>query len=129
MDPANGKEKAKESTVKAELELTGLATLNSNLYTILLSHRPEFFELYEEYPIDLTLSGHAHGGQVRVPFLINGLFAPDQGYKPEHAGGYYQLDSYELIVSRGLSLNPRLPRIFNPPEVVVIQVNGGEYEN
>jgi len=125
MDPSDRKKKTKESNVRSKLEATGLKTLNSDLYTILLTHRPEYFELYEEYPIDLALAGHAHGGQVRIPFFVNGLYAPDQGYKPEHAGGYYQLESYDLIVSRGLSLNPILPRIFNPPEVVVIQVNGG----
>lgn len=125
MDPSLIRQTAKESNVKSKLDSTGLKTLNSNLYTILLTHRPEYADLYEEYPIDLALAGHTHGGQVRIPFLLNGLYAPDQGYKPEYAGGYYQLESYELIVSRGLSLNPSLPRVFNPPEVVVIQVNGG----
>jgi len=129
MDPSEHKERAKESTVKANLDLIDWETIDEDLYTILLTHRPEYFSLYETYPIDLALAGHAHGGQMRIPFLINGLFAPDQGYKPKYAGGYYQLNSYALIVSRGLSLNPRLPRIFNPPEVVVIKINGGKNEN
>lgn len=125
MDPSEKKEKAKETNVINNLEETGIKTLESDLFTVLLTHRPEYFDLYEDYPIDLALAGHAHGGQVRIPFYINGLYAPDQGYRPDHAGGYYEQENYELIVSRGLSLNPRLPRVFNPPEVVVIQVNGG----
>lgn len=129
MDPSERKQKAKESRVEENLDLTGINSLDNSLYTILLTHRPEYYDLYKEYRIDLALAGHAHGGQVRIPFLINGLYAPDQGFEPEHAGGYYDLDSYELIVSRGLSLNPKLPRVINPPEVVVIEVNGGQNEN
>ena len=125
MDPSERKAKAKTTNVINKLEKTGLASLESDLFTILLTHRPEYFDLYEQYPLDLVLAGHAHGGQVRIPFLVNGLYAPDQGYKPDHAGGYYTQETYEMIVSRGLSLNPNLPRVFNPPEVVVIRVNGG----
>ncbi len=93
-------------------------------YKILLAHRPELIELYKESGFDLVLSGHAHGGQVRIPFIINGLFAPNQGWFPKYAGGKHQHESLVHIVSRGLSYNPRLPRIFNPPEVVVIEVEG-----
>lgn len=94
-------------------------------FKILLSHRPELIETYEESNFDLVLSGHAHGGQARIPFILNGLLAPNQGWFPKYAGGAYDLDTFTLIVSRGLSYNPRLPRIFNPPEVVVVDVAGG----
>ena len=89
---------------------------------ILLSHRPEKAELYKNSKFDITFSGHAHGGQVRIPFLINGLYAPNQGLFPEYAGGLYELaeDKY-MAVSRGLSIDS-LPRIFNPPELVWIVV-------
>lgn len=97
---------------------------NSSHYSILLSHRPELVDYYDEYDYDLILSGHAHGGQVRIPFLLNGLFAPDQGFFPKYAGGLYQYNNTNHIVSRGLSYNPKLPRIFNPPEVVVIDIVG-----
>ncbi|MDF1617700.1 metallophosphoesterase [Petrocella sp. FN5] len=91
-------------------------------YRVLLSHRPEHIEVYESYGFDLVVSGHTHGGQVRIPFLINGLYAPNQGFMPKYAGGYYAYTKdTDLIVSRGLSFNPRLPRVFNPPEVVVIE--------
>ena len=92
-------------------------------FSLLLSHRPEFIELFRSLPIDLILSGHTHGGQVRIPYLLNGLYAPNQGLFPTYAGGLYELDSSKrqyLVISRGLSLNYRLPRIFNPPEVVFI---------
>lgn len=129
MDPSERRQKAKQTKVEENLDLTGLNDLDNSLYTILLTHRPEYYDLYSEYNIDLALAGHAHGGQVRIPFLVNGLYAPDQGFQPEHAGGLYNFDTYDLIVSRGLSLNPKLPRVFNPPEVVVIEVNGGNNEN
>ena len=98
--------------------------VNPDYYNILLSHRPEYIPEYMEYGFDLTLSGHAHGGQIRIPYLLNGLFAPNQGFFPKFAGGKYDLDGKTAIVSRGLSKeNTKLPRIFNPPELVFIIVN------
>lgn len=91
-------------------------------FKILLAHRPELIEVYKESNFDLVLSGHAHGGQVRIPLVLNGLFAPNQGWFPAYAGGVYQHGPLTHIVSRGVSYNPRLPRIFNPPEVVVIEI-------
>lgn len=92
-------------------------------FQLLLSHRPEQIHLYEAYAYDLVLSGHAHGGQVRIPYLLNGLYAPNQGLFPMFAGGYYQMsDKLDFIVSRGLSFKAYLPRIMNPPEVLVIDI-------
>jgi predicted MPP superfamily phosphohydrolase len=99
---------------------------NRSEFKILLAHRAELIEIYKKTYFDLVLSGHAHGGQVRIPFLLNGLYAPNQGWFPKYAGGIYKHDSLTHIVSRGVSYNPRLPRIFNPPEVVVIEVKGEE---
>lgn len=93
-------------------------------FKILLAHRPELIELYKNYDFDLVLSGHSHGGQVRIPFILNGLLAPNQGWFPKYAGGIYKHGSLTHIVSRGVSYNPRLPRVFNPPEVVIIDVKG-----
>ena len=92
-------------------------------YKILVAHRPEQIELYKKYPFDLVVSGHAHGGQVRIPFILNGLVAPNQGFLPKYAGGTYKHDNLIHIVSRGVSFNPRLPRVFNPPEIVVIDIS------
>lgn len=96
---------------------------HQSAFTILLSHRPELIDLYRELPFDVVLSGHSHGGQVIIPFLLNGLLAPNQGWFPKYAGGLYQHPEIIHIVSRGVSYNPRLPRIFNPPEIVAIDIN------
>ena len=100
-----------------------LPTTPSEYYTILLSHRPELFEKYISLNCDLILSGHAHGGQWRIPFILNGLFAPNQGFFPKYAGGVYIENGRTMIVSRGLALESTgIPRIFNPPELVVIEL-------
>ncbi|MBR6708159.1 MAG: metallophosphoesterase [Clostridia bacterium] len=92
-------------------------------YTLLLSHRPEYFELYAEFAFDLVLCGHAHGGQWRIPFLLNGLYAPHQGLFPTYAGGRYEVDGMTMIVSRGLARETTfVPRIFNRPELVIIEL-------
>lgn len=91
-------------------------------YDILLSHRPEYAEQYSKMGFDLALCGHAHGGQVRVPLILNGLYAPHQGLFPKYAGGQYVFNNgNQAIVSRGLMIND-LPRVFNPPELVVIDI-------
>ena len=89
-------------------------------FTILLSHRPEEFELYRSLGFDAAFSGHAHGGQWRLPPFINGVYAPHQGLFPRHAGGCYEYDGFTHIVSRGLS-KKRMVRIFNRPEVCVVE--------
>lgn len=91
--------------------------------TVLLSHRPELMELYAEYGFDLVLSGHAHGGQWRIPDVLNGLFAPDQGLFPQYAGGEYQMADTTMIVSRGLARETTfIPRLYNPPELVIVDL-------
>lgn len=105
-------------------ELDGMA-VSDDSFDILLSHRPEYAETYAEHGFDLTLSGHAHGGQVRIPLLMNGLYAPNQGWMPKYAGGLYDFGSAKVIVSRGLMIDD-IPRVFNPPELVVVKVVGAE---
>ncbi|MEA4987721.1 MAG: metallophosphoesterase [Anaerovorax sp.] len=99
-----------------------------DMYSILLSHRPELFYLYDRWEFDLVLCGHTHGGLVRIPGLLNGLWAVDQGYFPKYAGGLYvhngKTGSYTQVVSRGCAVNPNAPRVFNPPEIVVIDIKG-----
>lgn len=97
--------------------------INKDYYTILLSHRPEYYDVYSQYDVDLVLSGHAHGGQWRIPGVLNGLFAPDQGIFPKYAGGLYEYEGGAMVVSRGLDRQGVLvPRIFNRPELVIIEV-------
>ena len=90
-------------------------------YTILLSHRPELFDTYADHGIDLVLSGHAHGGQFRLPF-IGGVVAPNQGLFPEYDAGMYTEGNTNMLVSRGVG-NSFLPfRINNRPEVILIEL-------
>lgn len=91
------------------------------IYSVLLSHRPELTEIYKNSDFDLVVAGHAHGGQVRIPGILNGLLAPNQGLFPKYAGGLYILNDTTMVVSRGLSRNI-IPRVFNPPEIVVIDL-------
>lgn len=107
-----------ESVMNAKL--TELHT-DGDGYTILLSHRPELFDTYVESDMDLVLSGHAHGGQFRLPF-IGGLVAPNQGLFPEYDAGLYTEENTNMIVSRGIG-NSILPfRINNRPEVILIEL-------
>lgn len=88
-------------------------------FTILMSHRPELLHIYSKYELDLVLSGHAHGGQIRLPY-IGGLYSPHQGILPKYTEGIHYMNGTTLSISRGLG-NSRFPfRIFNHPEIVVI---------
>lgn len=98
-----------------------MENVDSADFTVLLAHRPELLTKYAQFPLDLVVSGHAHGGQVRIPGVLNGLYAPNQGWFPKLAGGAYTQDGTTLIVSRGLAVRTRLPRIFNRPEVVLVR--------
>ena len=89
--------------------------------TMFLSHRPELFDVYVEEEVDLVLTGHAHGGQFRLP-VIGGLVAPNQGLFPKYDSGMFVEDDTHMIVSRGIG-NSIIPlRINNPPEIVVVKL-------
>lgn len=88
-------------------------------FQILLSHRPERFDWYAAQGADLVLTGHAHGGQVRLPW-IGGLFAPHQGFFPAYTDGVHTQDNTRMVVSRGLG-NSLFPlRFCNRPELIVV---------
>ena len=96
--------------------------IESDEYSILLSHRPEHIKEYSKFGYDLVFSGHAHGGQIRVPF-IGGLYAPHQGFMPEYTDGVIKMKNTDMVVSRGLG-NSVIPiRIFNRPEITVTTLN------
>ena len=100
-----------------------LADTAEENYTILLAHRPEYFPSYAARDFDLVLCGHAHGGQWRIPYVMNGLIAPNQGLFPKYAGGLYEQNDTCMIVSRGLARETtRIPRIFNRPELVIVEI-------
>ena len=92
------------------------------MFKILLSHRPELFDVYVDRQIDLVFSGHAHGGQIRMPG-IGGLIAPGQGWFPQYTSGVHEMDDTSMIVSRGIGNSIVPVRVFNRPEVVVVTLN------
>lgn len=95
---------------------------DKDFYTILLSHRPEVFDVYVNHGIDLALTGHAHGGQIRVPF-IGAIFSPGQGMFPKYSAGKYKENETSMIVSRGIGNSVFPFRINNRPDLVVITLN------
>jgi len=99
------------------------AQAEDGVFTILLTHRPDLLEYYSRYDFDLVLAGHAHGGLWRIPGVMNGLFAPNQGWFPQYAGGWYELNGTVMIVSRGLARESTwLPRWYNRPELVIVEL-------
>nr|WP_233452140.1 metallophosphoesterase [Metabacillus niabensis] len=125
-DPANVDESYVEGAKMEENITNSIKGINEETnYQILLSHRPERFSLYSEYGFDVVFSGHAHGGQFRIPF-VGGLIAPDQGLFPKYTSGKYKSDNTTMIVNRGLG-NSIIPfRIFNRPEIVVVILSSGK---
>lgn len=116
-DPAAG-----ETVWRDQLE--AVAEEKKEGFSILVTHRPERVEEYAQTDFDLVVAGHAHGGQWRIPGLVNGLMAPNQGLLPKYAGGAYSVGVGTLIVGRGLAReSTRIPRIWNPPEVVTIELD------
>lgn len=109
-----------EVPAMVDTKLRGLIGDKDN-YTILLSHRPELFEAYVNCGVDLVFSGHAHGGQFRLPF-IGGLVAPNQGLFPKYDAGLYTKGDTNMIVCRGLG-NSIIPiRFNNRPEIVLLEL-------
>ena len=124
-DPSFGVRSDPSATPEQILQgaLTALAPQagEEDLRTVLLAHRPEYVELYAQHGADLVLSGHAHGGQVRLPG-VGGLYAPGQGFLPRYTSGLYQIGGTSLVVSCGLG-NSLFPlRVNNRPEVVLVKL-------
>lgn len=118
-DPSftKGYELTEESIIETKLKEFNL----EDSYTILLSHRPEYFKTYVNSNIDLVLTGHAHGGQFRLPF-IGGLVAPNQGLFPKYDSGLFTENNTNMVVSRGIG-NSIIPvRINNRSEVIMIKL-------
>jgi predicted MPP superfamily phosphohydrolase len=96
-----------------------IGVANTSVYNILLTHQPKYFELYEKWGADLIMSGHIHGGMVRLPYF-GPVFSPDEGLFPQYAAGEYYLNDSVLVVSRGLGIGTRGFRVFNRPDLVLI---------
>ncbi len=108
----------KEGEEMATLTADKIKELKSgDYYTILLSHRPELFDYYAKGGVDLIFCGHAHGGQIRLPFA-GGLYSPDQGFFPKYTNGLYEEAGVKMLVSRGLGYSMIPARFNNTPEIV-----------
>lgn len=89
---------------------------------IILSHYPELFEVeYSKYDFHIMFSGHAHGGQFRIPIVKRGLIAPGQGIFPRYTEGMHG-NKNKLIISRGLGNSTKITRLFNRPEIVKVKI-------
>ena len=90
-------------------------------YQILLAHNPEYFETYADWGADLTLSGHVHGGIMRLP-VLGGVISPKLVLFPKYDGGHFIRKDAHMVLSRGLGMHTIPIRIFNPAELVLIHL-------
>lgn len=109
-----------EIKVKLEEKISTLVD-DENKFAILLIHRPEYLEVYSNNNLDLVFTGHAHGGQIRIPF-IGGIVAPGQGFFPKYTKGIHQVNETKTVISRGIG-NSRFPfRVNNRPEIIFVDL-------
>ena len=112
-----------------ELEVSHLTSLlgesTKDCYEILIAHNPVFFDAYTQWGADLTLSGHIHGGMMRIPG-IGGVLSPQAKFFPKYDAGIYSDGARHMVVSRGLGSHSIMPRIFNIPELIHIRLKGSK---
>lgn len=107
---------------KTSDELNNLKKETNGLFTVLISHRPEIFDIYKDANVDVVFTGHAHGGQWIFPF-IGPVFAPQQGYFPKYTSGVHKFENTNVVINRGMGNSSMPIRLFNRPEVVVCVLN------
>ena len=107
---------------KEEME-TCIGEANEDCYQILLAHNPLYVDTYLDWGADLTLSGHLHGGLVRLPYL-GGVVTPQFQLFPKYSGELTVKDEKSVVVSRGLGTHTINIRIFNPAELIVLHMKG-----
>lgn len=90
--------------------------------SILLAHEPQFIEEYSSAGYDYIFSGHAHGGQIRLP-ILGGLFSPGQGILPKYTSGVHNAGNGKMIISRGLGNSSFPIRVFNRPEIIIAEIH------
>ena len=109
--------------IKTEQITEKIGYADETKYNILLAHHPAYMEHYKEWGADLTLSGHLHGGVVRIPGL-GGVVSPQMGLFPKYSGGYFSEGRMDFVVSRGLGTHTINVRLFNQAELIVLHVKG-----
>ena len=105
-----------------------LGTPDPGHYNILIAHNPVYFPQYAKWGADLTVSGHLHGGIIRIPG-IGGLITPQAKLFPKYDAGYFEEQGRSLIVSRGLGSHTVNLRIFNPAELIFIDITNRQEDN
>lgn len=104
-----------------------MGTPKEEMYSILLAHKPDYFPQYARWGANLTLSGHVHGGVIRVPLFGKGVISPSLGLFPKYDGGLFHEQTAQMVLSRGLGAHTIPFRMFNPAELVVIELEPGSY--
>ena len=99
-----------------------LGSASKESLDILLAHNPDYFEEYAQWGADLVLSGHVHGGMMRLPFL-GGVVSPAFKIFPKYDGGIFHIGSSTMILSRGLGMHTIPIRIFNPGELILLKIS------
>lgn len=102
-----------------------LGKTNKQQFTVLLAHNPDYFPQYAKWGADLVLSGHVHGGIIRVPFIGKGVLSPAVRLFPKYDGGLFREGNSTMILSRGLGIHTIPFRLFNPGELHVVDLKPG----
>ncbi len=105
-----------------------LGVPDPGVYNVLLAHNPDYFPYYAEWGADLTISGHVHGGIVRIPFLGKGVASPCVRLFPKYDGGLFYEKGKTMLLSRGLGIHTIPFRLFNPGELWVVDFRPGKAE-
>lgn len=92
-------------------------------FRLVLTHQPQLFDRFKDRGVNLTLAGHTHGGQLRLPFLPT-IYAPNQGFWPRYGAGFYRHNDSVLYVSRGVTTTYFPIRFWNRPEIAVFELRG-----
>ena len=100
-----------------------LGSADKKAYQVLIAHNPQYFQEYSDWGADLTVSGHVHGGIIRLP-LMGGVISPAIALFPKYDGGKYEKNGKYMLLSRGLGTHSIHVRMFNPGEVCVIKICG-----
>ncbi len=117
----SNKVRADELMMRSALDALS-ADVEEEDFVVLLTHEPQYLDVYASPKIDLIFAGHAHGGQIRLPFT-DGLYAPGQGTMPKMTSGMHKSGTSTLVISRGLG-NSTFPfRVFNRPEIVTVDLH------